>query len=159
MVFPILMRLAVQLAMNAPAGGGGSSGGGGGGGRITGSSLQWMSDTISPKMIGAAKAAPAFLQKTTDSYALRTETYAKSNAPWRDRTGNARSGLAAQSSTRATATGGIYQIDLYHRVPYGIWLETKHGGRNAIISRAISVEGAAFFQAATQMFGAMFGGR
>lgn len=158
MVFPILLQLAISLGSMA-AGGGGSSGGGGGGGRITGAGLTWTSDTISPKMLAAAKNAPVFLAKTTQFYALQTETYAKSKAPWRDRTGNARSGLTATPSAQMTATGGVYQIELFHRVPYGIWLEVRHGGRYQIIDPTIQVQGQAFFAAASQMFASMFGGR
>lgn len=158
MVFPILMNLAISLAQVAMSGGG-SSGGGGKGGSITGTGFTWTSDTISPKMLAAARNAPVFLAQTTQYYALQTETYAKSKAPWRDRTGNARSGLAATPSAQMSATGATYQIDLYHRVPYGIWLEVRHGGRYAIINDAINVQAQAFFKAANQLMGSMFGGR
>jgi hypothetical protein len=62
-------------------------------------------------------------------YAPQIESYAKANAPWTDQTGNARNGLAA----RAGREGQSYYIVLYHQVPYGIWLEVKYDGRNAII--------------------------
>lgn len=62
-------------------------------------------------------------------YAPQIESYAKANAPWTDQTGNARNGLAA----RAGREGESYYIVLYHQVPYGLWLEVKYDGRNAII--------------------------
>lgn len=161
MVFPLLMRLAIQFGpdlMRAASSAGGS-GSGGGGVNVTGSGFTWVSNTIGPKMYAAAKNAPVFLAKTTEYYALQTEGYAKSKALWHDRTGNARSGLTAMPSARMTATGGEYQIDLFHRAPYGIWLEVRHGARYAIIDPTVQVQGQAFFRAAQGMFGAMFGGR
>lgn len=62
-------------------------------------------------------------------YAPQIESHAKANAPWSDQTGNARNGLAA----RAGREGDSFYIVLYHQVPYGIWLEVKYDGRNAII--------------------------
>jgi len=60
----------------------------------------------------------------------RIEAYMKVNAPWTDRTGNARSGLFAKAGHQK---GQRHWIDLGHRVPYGIWLEIRFGGRYAIV--------------------------
>ena len=62
-------------------------------------------------------------------FAARIESYAKQNAPWTDRTGNARQGLTARSFRTATAVS----IILWHSVSYGIWLEVKNAGRFAVI--------------------------
>lgn len=70
---------------------------------------------------------------TVNSMAPRVENYMKNNAPWTDQTGNARNGLAA----RAYTDGDDYGIVLFHQVPYGIFLETKFGGRDAIIQPTI----------------------
>lgn len=51
------------------------------------------------------------------------------NAPWTDRTGNARAGLRARSE----ADGDTFTLVLYHTMPYGFWLEVAHDGRYAII--------------------------
>lgn len=72
-----------------------------------------------------------------NSMAPTTENYMKNNAPWTDRTSNARNGLAA----RAYGGNGEFGIVLYHQVPYGIWLETKYGGRDAIIQPTIDAMG------------------
>lgn len=61
--------------------------------------------------------------------AQQMQNYARNNAPWTDRTGNARNGLFA----KATSNGGNHRIDLFHSVPYGIWLEVRWGGRYEII--------------------------
>lgn len=71
------------------------------------------------------------------SMAPRVENYMKNNAPWTDRTSNARNGLAA----RAYSDGSDVGIILYHQVPYGIWLEVKYGGRDAIIQPTIDAMG------------------
>jgi hypothetical protein len=102
--------------------------------------------------------AVAYLSKTTAYYSLRTETYAKSKAKWRDRTGNARSGLTATYSIEAGTSGGTFTIELFHRVSYGIWLEVRYGGKFAIINRSIDNQGQAFFNAANQLMANMFGG-
>ena len=67
------------------------------------------------------------------SKAPDVENYAKINAPWTDQTGNARNGLAARAYREKDEIG----IVLYHQVPYGIWLETRFGGRYAIIEPTI----------------------
>ena len=68
--------------------------------------------------------------KTMDFYEPRVEADAKSLAPWTDRTGNARNGLAARHVKDGEL---IHSIVLYHQVPYGIWLEVKYDGRFATI--------------------------
>lgn len=53
----------------------------------------------------------------------------KSEAPWTDQTGNARSGLF----TATKHTGTSHSMLLSHGVAYGIYLERKHSGRYAIV--------------------------
>jgi hypothetical protein len=69
--------------------------------------------------------------------APQVANHMKTNAPWTDRTGNARNGLAAQPYDEGDAVG----IVLYHQVSYGIWLEVRWGGRYAIINPTIDVMG------------------
>jgi hypothetical protein len=71
------------------------------------------------------------------SNAPKVQDYARSNAKWTDRTGNARQGLFAKYS----GEGGVHQIDLYHTVPYGIWLEVRWAGKYAVIAPTVNVEG------------------
>lgn len=86
-------------------------------------------DTLTP----AIKSIPAFVNRmvatTMRFYAPQVENSAKSNAPWTDRTTNARNGLTA----RAGSEGKTHYVELSHSVPYGIWLEVRFSGRNAII--------------------------
>lgn len=65
------------------------------------------------------------------------ENHMKTTAPWTDRTGNARNGLAA----RAYAEGDEIGIVLYHQVDYGVYLETRFGGRYAVIQPTIDEMG------------------
>lgn len=65
------------------------------------------------------------------------EQYAKANAPWQDRTGDARERLHAT----VEETGPVGTIVLSHGVPYGIWLEIANGGRYSIIPQTIDVFG------------------
>lgn len=93
----------------------------------------------------------AFIAATMEYHADRGAAWMKENAPWTDQTGNARQGLSAQAfaehggvdvtSTGATVrAGGTYGIVFFHQVPYGIWLEVKHEGRDAVILPAIEHE-------------------
>ena len=59
------------------------------------------------------------------------ENYMKVNAPWKDRTTNARNGLAARY--QGANDKGQHEMVLFHQVDYGIWLEIKNDGEYAII--------------------------
>jgi hypothetical protein len=62
--------------------------------------------------------------------------YAKANAPWTDRTGNARQGL--WSNVEGVPRQSV-SISIEHGViDYGIWLEILHAGRWAILLPTIS---------------------
>lgn len=64
---------------------------------------------------------------------LEAIEYMKENAPWTDRTGNARSGLFA-----ITNYGDDYwELVLAHSVFYGIYLETRFSGKYAIIAPTV----------------------
>lgn len=66
------------------------------------------------------------------------EGWMKQNAPWTDRTGNARSGLTAITEHQAKVHHTIW---MFGRVPYIIWLEIRHAGRYAIIVPAVLDQG------------------
>ena len=70
-----------------------------------------------------------------DMQASMSTAYMKQNAPWTDRTGAARNGLHAVPAHRT----GRYELLLAHAVSYGIWLEVKYSGRDAIILPSIRV--------------------
>lgn len=62
---------------------------------------------------------------------------AKSNAPWTDRTANARTGIFGTAERDTTAQ--VVTLFLSHSpvIDYGIWLELANGGNYAIIMRTI----------------------
>lgn len=68
-------------------------------------------------------------------YDSKIETYMKTNAKWTDRTGNARNGLRAVAGHTPFVS---HWIDLFHSVPYGIWLEVRFAGRYAIVIPALT---------------------
>lgn len=72
--------------------------------------------------------------------ATQTEAWMKNNATWTDRTGAARNGLRA----RVFTSGSKVAIVLYHSVPYGVYLETRWGGKYAIIRPALAYGGKLF---------------
>lgn len=67
------------------------------------------------------------------------ELWMKANAPWRDRTGNARRSLHAEISVSMEAyiLSVLYNDDIY----YDILLEYAHGGKYAIIAPTIDYWG------------------
>lgn len=66
----------------------------------------------------------------------RVVSSAQRNAPWTDRTGNARAGL----ESRVWNDGGIITLSLFHTVEYGLWLEVIQNGRFSIIMKTLEEE-------------------
>lgn len=75
----------------------------------------------------------AALFAASNLWAQNAQDYARSNAPWTDRTSNARNGLFGA----ANRDGPNYVITVYHTMPYGVWLEVRNSGRYAIIEPTI----------------------
>lgn len=66
--------------------------------------------------------------------------HAKTNAPWTDRTGNARAGL--HSTVNVIGQGEAFELLVAHSVYYGIWLEVRFSGKFAIIMPTVNYVGA-----------------
>jgi hypothetical protein len=79
------------------------------------------------KVFVAVKAVAAFV-------AQKMQDEARKNAPWTDRTGNARGGLFGVSNEAAKH---IVEIYLAHTMDYGKYLELSNGGKYAIIMPTI----------------------
>lgn len=118
--------------------------------------VQFDASPLQRKLLAANPRAKAHLDRVTAYHALRSEAYARINANWIDRTGNARQGLAAEPDLSGTANGR-WAIVIYHQVNYGIWLETRFGGRYAIIDRTVQTQRDPYFAAARGVMQAMFG--
>jgi hypothetical protein len=72
----------------------------------------------------------AFTKTILSSYAVKAEQYAKEEAKWKDRTGDARKLLKGEAYYRPGVDMGII---LAHGVEYGQWLETANDGKYAIL--------------------------
>lgn len=68
-------------------------------------------------------------EEVFEEYAQQILADARANAPWQDRTGDARAGLGVE----VTSSLSSVQLTLYHSVEYGQWLETIQGGNFAVI--------------------------
>jgi hypothetical protein len=67
------------------------------------------------------------------------ETYAKTNAPWTNRTGNARSGLHAEITV--SDDRNTFELLMAHSVFYGVFLENRWSGKFAILMPTINYIG------------------
>ena len=92
----------------------------------------------------------AALEKTIGYHATQGVKALKQNAPWTDRTANARAGLHTIPSS---SPGGHYEIVFSHTVHYGIWLEIANSGRYQIIMPTVRSEGDQLMQRLRGLFG------
>ena len=99
-----------------------------------GSSLTWsgdMTDKINqfgPKMKRAMVTGAKYIEP-------QAVEHMKNNAPWTDRTANARNGLSAQTEVGRNSV----TIYLFHTVPYGPWLEVRWSGKFQIINPTVEL--------------------
>jgi hypothetical protein len=66
-------------------------------------------------------------------WAPEIANYMKANAPWTDRTGNARQALY----TAVEVVNSMVELIMSHGVEYGIFLELKNAGHFAIVNPAL----------------------
>lgn len=95
----------------------------------------WDSREMNRKLARLPKEVEAAVTLVVEFQATRGEALMKTEAPWTDRTGVARSGLF----TNALHFPGIqHQIIFSHSAYYGIWLEVANEERYAIILVSIA---------------------
>lgn len=70
----------------------------------------------------------------SDTASKKLENYAKTNYPWNDQTFQASRRLKCDWEWKGQGT----RISLSHGVDYGIWLEVRFGGKNAILKPTIN---------------------
>jgi len=87
-------------------------------------------DSLTPALKRLLPQIDAGVDLAFDYVQPRAESYARTNAPWVDRTGNARNGLFARHEKTPMV---IHRLVIYHTMPYGLWLEVRWSGRYAII--------------------------
>jgi len=90
-----------------------------------------------------------FMDTACAKYAAEAEQIAKANAPWTDRTGDARKLLKGKVIDDGESLG----VRLMHRVEYGKHLETAHDGKYAILKPTIEGLRSDFFSVARKFFG------
>lgn len=76
------------------------------------------------------KFVQAGLFAITEKGAVDAEKFMRINAPWNDRTTNARNGLRARAVHQ---TNEKHSVVLFHTMPYGVWLEVVQDGKNQIL--------------------------
>lgn len=76
------------------------------------------------------------------------ENYAKANAPWMDRTGNARQTLF----TVTDFARNVVTLYLSHGMEYGKWLELRNSGRYAIVMPTLEAHYGQVMQALDDLF-------
>lgn len=87
-------------------------------------------DTLTPNLRALLPRVDAAVDIVFDAYEAKAETYARTNAPWSDRTGNARQGLFAQHDAEPMVR---HELTIYGTMPYTFWLEVRWSGKYAII--------------------------
>jgi hypothetical protein len=87
-------------------------------------------DSLTPGLKRLLPQVDAGVDLAFDYIRPRAETFARQNAPWVDRTGNARNGLFVAHEKEPMV---IHKLITYHTMPYGLWLEVRWSGRYAII--------------------------
>lgn len=106
------------------------------------------SDTLTPNLKALPAKIEAAVAAAVDYSAVRAEGFARENAPWTDRTGNARSGLHTAPFHEFGSNHGYH---IAHSVPYGIWLEVRWEGRYAIIEPTVQTMGPELMQMVSQI--------
>jgi hypothetical protein len=104
-------------------------------------SLHFEFDMDSHRLVqGAATFEPrltAAIGLLFERSGAQAEAYMKINAPWTDRTSNARNGL----SNLVEFTGARWFLTLFGRVSYQIYLEASNGGKYAVIGPTLLIWG------------------
>jgi hypothetical protein len=107
---------------------------------INGPGIIITRDTLTPNLKSFKPNMKGRIGLYMKGQSTRVQDYARRNAPWHDRTGNARNGLHADYI--GDRDGDRHVIRVYHTVPYGIWLEIRWAGKYAIIWPTVQSEGA-----------------
>jgi hypothetical protein len=89
-----------------------------------------------------------FIASDLEVAAGRGEEQMKKDAPWRNRTWEARNTLWAESKSEEQ---GKYQLYMGHGAEYGIYLEKSNGGRFQVVMPTLIATAHAFMQSLTEM--------
>ena len=107
-------------------------------------------DVIIKNLIAYEYKMRAAIYILADTGAKLMESWAKENAPWTDRTSNARQGIKGQ----AYWNSDTIIVTLSHSVNYGIWLELANHRNYAILEKSINAEKDTLIQNYKKLLGA-----
>lgn len=115
--------------------------------------ITWDDRALLDKLQAAPARSSRALTAIMAYHSPRATAWMRTNAPWTDRTSNARNGLFSKPFSNHPK----YGIILAHRVDYGIWLEVRWAGRYAVIRPAIQSQGPEVMKTCETLFGRIFG--
>lgn len=116
-----------------------------------GTGITWTKNTL---RIGLDEFSPkldARIAVLVDRQADVGTSMMKTGAPWTDRTGNARATLKGDAKHKVA----VHEIVLHGGMPYQIYLETRFGGKYAIIGPTVPRLGRATMALAQGLMAAM----
>lgn len=111
--------------------------------------------SLNPAIVAYGNKVRAAVVAVAQFIGAKMEAYAKANAPWADRTANARQGLfyAVDSETGGEVSGSanlggqeseaigaakdVVALYLSHSMSYGKWLELCNAGKYSIVMRTM----------------------
>lgn len=96
--------------------------------------VEFTSDSISPNLKKMVPQLRRNVYQVLRFHQPGMVAYAKTNAPWKDDTGNARNGLNGEVQVLGRDE---YALILFGSVKYQIWLEVRFAGKYAIIQPTI----------------------
>lgn len=94
-------------------------------------------DGIGPVLDLAMARTASNVAEAMEQGKYEVETYARYNAPWADRSGEARAGLTASVYLES----GEVVLELFHEAEHGYWLELIQDGAYAIIMPTLEALG------------------
>lgn len=116
------------------------------------SGIRWDDRTLYNNLRTFNARADRAITAATAYHATQAVAFARTNAPWTDRTGNARNGLFA----RAERDAPVYRIIIGGSVPYQVWLEVRFSGRYQIIRPTVDHEGPELMRTVQALYSRMF---
>jgi hypothetical protein len=97
----------------------------------------WTSDSLTHGLTWFKRNVDDEIQKIVEEFADECQSHMKANAPWEDRTGDARNTLTGTAYEK----GDVHGVLLAHGVTYGRFLEFRFGGRDAIVIPTLEEKG------------------
>lgn len=95
----------------------------------------FIRNSLSMGLAHAEVAFPAHLEHEVLETATEALAFAQEQAPWEDRTGDARAGLDVDVRWE----GHHIVWEMYHTVDYGLYLETMQNGKFSVIMPTLEI--------------------